>query len=349
MTSPKDEKKLFSWKELFSFVASPFDWIQVEITSDCQAQCSYCPRTVYQNHWPDRYLSLDSFKKLQPAFAHARMVHLQGWGEPFLHPDFFAMAAIAKEAGCRVGTTTNGMLLNPNLITRLVAVPLDTIAFSLAGTDLNNDKIRRGTKLKQVLETIQMLDREKKRVNSDKPSIHIAYMVLRSRIEDLAQLPALLQDLSVSQVVISTLDFVAQPELAPETIKPAATREYKEVEQTLKTLALQGVAKGLPIHLNLPPLNRKYPKCTENIQRALCVASDGAVTPCVFTNLQIPGEEYLYQGQKKRYERMIFGNINQERLTDIWRKENYRRFRRSFATGTLASSCRSCPKMVFES
>jgi len=37
-----------------------------------------------------------------------------------VNPDFFTMAATAKDAGCRVGTTTNGMLLDDEKISRLV-------------------------------------------------------------------------------------------------------------------------------------------------------------------------------------------------------------------------------------
>jgi MoaA/NifB/PqqE/SkfB family radical SAM enzyme len=343
-TPSQNKKKPYLWTKPFSFFEPRFDWIQVEITSDCQAACIYCPRTAYRDCWPNQYLPLDSFKKLEPAFAHSRMVHLQGWGEPFLHPDFFSMAAIAKAAGCRVGTTTNGMLLKPDLITRIVTVPLDTLAFSLAGTDSNNDKIRKGTNLRIVLETIRAVDREKKRVNSQKPFIHIAYMLFRSRIEDLDQLPSLLQGQGIDQVVISTLDFVSEPDLEFEIIRPTPTEEYKNLEQRLQDVVQAGLKKGLPIHFNLPSAQGRRRECTENVGRALCVASDGSVTPCVFTNLQIPGGEYLHQGKIKCYERLVFGNINLESLTDIWRKKDYRYFRGSFRHHHLASPCQGCPK-----
>ena len=168
------------------------------------------------------------------------MVHLQGWGEPFLHPEFFTMTAIARAAGCRVGTTTNGMLLNPERITRLVASELDVVAFSLAGVDFHNDSIRRGTRLEQILETIRTLNRKKKRVNSLKPAIHVAYMLFRSRMKDLDLLTSLLQGLGISQVVISTLDFVAQPELELETIQPTTEGEYKELKNILQGVVLTG-------------------------------------------------------------------------------------------------------------
>jgi len=42
---------------------------------------------------------------------------------------------MAKKTGCRVGTTTNGMLLGPDQIDLLVDSEIDFIAFSLAGLD----------------------------------------------------------------------------------------------------------------------------------------------------------------------------------------------------------------------
>jgi len=344
MNNPKDEGIVFPGGWPFPWSGPRFDWIQVEVTSDCQAACGYCPRTAYRTLWQDRYLPLESFRRLQPAFARARMVHLQGWGEPFLHPDFFTMAALARDAGCRVGTTTNGMLLNPERIASLVASGLDVVAFSLAGTDFHNDAIRRGTRLEQVLETIRALDREKRRVNSRKPDLHVAYMLLRSRIEDLEVLPSLLEGLGLSQVVISTLDFVAASELEAEAIRPVTTGEYEDLEIVLQRVVRSGEQKGLPIHYQLPLRGRKRSDCTENIQRSLCVAADGSVTPCVFTNLLIPGGRYLLQGQEHGYERLVFGNINQESLKDIWRKKDYRLFRGSFSRGPLSPFCEECPK-----
>src|SRR5512139_1023466 len=95
------------------------DWIQVGVTSRCNALCSYCPRTVCGSAWADRDLPIETFSKLLPAFGKTGMVHLQGWGEPFLHPGFFEMVSLTKRAGCAVGTTTNGTLLRHALLERI--------------------------------------------------------------------------------------------------------------------------------------------------------------------------------------------------------------------------------------
>jgi MoaA/NifB/PqqE/SkfB family radical SAM enzyme len=90
------------------------------------------------------------------------MVFLQGWGEPFVNDNLMTMIRLAKEAGCKVGTTTNGMLLNKKVITQLVAPGLDMLAFSLAGVDKSNDTVRLGTRIDTILEAIALLSEAKK-------------------------------------------------------------------------------------------------------------------------------------------------------------------------------------------
>ncbi|NLE77518.1 MAG: radical SAM protein, partial [Chloroflexi bacterium] len=38
--------------DLFSFLFRPtLDWIQVQVTSVCNADCTYCPRSAYRAVW----------------------------------------------------------------------------------------------------------------------------------------------------------------------------------------------------------------------------------------------------------------------------------------------------------
>ena len=145
-------QRLRAWWE-YRVLFEPKDWIQVEVTSRCNAECIYCPRTVYGKTWDNRSLPLELFERLIPAFGKTGLVHLQGWGEPLLHPALPDMVAAAKAAGVRVGTTTNGMLLDTVRARALVNAGLDIMAFSLAGTSAAyNDRIRGGTRLDAVLE-----------------------------------------------------------------------------------------------------------------------------------------------------------------------------------------------------
>jgi MoaA/NifB/PqqE/SkfB family radical SAM enzyme len=128
------------------------------------------------------------------------------------------MLKLAKRAGCKVGTTTNGTLLNRHLIEKLVIEDLDVIGFSLAGIDEKNDTIRKGTHIDTVLNCMEEIHRAKQKYGSDTPAIHIAYMLLRSGLDELERLPGFLSQTGADQTVVSSLSFVASPEMESESI-----------------------------------------------------------------------------------------------------------------------------------
>ena len=340
------------FKKIFSMFSAGWDWIQVEVTSDCNAACIYCPRTLYKDRWLDRHLPLEAFKKLVPAFSEVRHVHLQGWGEPFLHPDFFEMVAIAKGANCRVGTTTNGTLLNREKIEKVVESRLDILAFSLAGTGEENDRIRKGTRLAKVLEAMQTLTEEKEKRGLKRLLSMWRICCSSPGISNVRNLPRLLEGCGVSDVVISFLDFIPCEELQPEVIAPATEAECEELRSCLEEVKEEGRQHHLSVHHPLESMGEKKDlctenvhRCTENVQRAVCIASDGSVSPCVYTNMQVPGACYVDQGEKRQYERMVFGSILEKPLRKIWQERGYAAFRNSFQKGKLSSPCIRCPKL----
>jgi MoaA/NifB/PqqE/SkfB family radical SAM enzyme len=333
------------WPILTNLFAPRFDWIQVEVTTHCQAACSYCPHTVYQEHWASQHLSLATFRRLLPGLKRARLVHLQGWGEPFWHPDFFTMVSLARQAGCQVGTTTNAMLLEADSLRRLVDLEMAVVAFSLAGVGENNDAVRRGTRFATVLEKIETLNEIKARKGALLPKIHVAYMLLRSGLTDLALLPQALAGLGVSQVVVSTLEFVAQPSLARESLRLAPPEEFREAAARLDELANQGRRHGLEVHGQLAPSGSQPNSCSENIAHALCVSADGAISPCVFLNLPVEGDTYVTREGECPYHRLSFGVAGEDQsLLGIWRSPDYREFRRVWARGNTPGACRGCLK-----
>jgi MoaA/NifB/PqqE/SkfB family radical SAM enzyme len=300
---------------------------------------------VYREHWDSRHLAVATLRDLLPILKRARLVHLQGWGEPFLHPDFFTMVSLARQGGCQVGTTTNGMLLTADSLRRVVDLEMAVVAFSLAGVGESNDAVRRGTRFATVLEKIETLNEIKARKGASVPNVHVAYMLLSSGFNDLALLPQALAGLGVSQVVVSTLDFVADPSLAQESLRLAASEEYREAAARLEELADRGRRQGLEIHGQLPPPGARRHSCSENIARALCVAADGAVAPCVFLNLPVEAETHVTREGERPYRNLRFGMVEEDQsLLRIWRSPDYREFRRIWARGNTPLACRGCLK-----
>ena len=293
----------------------------------------------------NRHLPLTVFERLLPVIANTKLVFLQGWGEPFLNPDVFAMVALAKEAGCRVGTTTNGMLLDCRKLGRLVESGIDIISFSIAGLDDRNDTLRKGTRLQTVLDAIRRLQQEKENRECTKPAIHVSYLLLRSGLSDLAKLPDVLSGLGIDQVVISTLDFVPARELEGETLYACNAAEYEELTSFLDGVKAMAEVKGLHVHYNLGQLDKPREVCSENPQRSFYVSSDGMISPCVFTNLPITDASYRSLGKERPHEPLVFGNTCDYSASAIWRNKEYRAFRQSFDTGQLRLACRDCYKL----
>jgi MoaA/NifB/PqqE/SkfB family radical SAM enzyme len=71
-----------------------------------------------------------------------KTLRLYAFGEPLLNPDFHRMVMYAKQYGLSedIDTTTNGILLNPELNTRLTGVGLDRINISVVG--VNDDQYK---------------------------------------------------------------------------------------------------------------------------------------------------------------------------------------------------------------
>jgi MoaA/NifB/PqqE/SkfB family radical SAM enzyme len=333
------------FNHLFQLMYPNLDWIQVEVSSYCNAGCIYCPHTAYKQNWRNRYLSMEAFTNLVPAFATTKLVYLQGWGEPFTHPQFFEMLRRAKEAGCLVGTTSNGTLLNRDIIARLINDGLDIIGFSLAGVDETNDRIRKGTRIKKVLECIEEIHRAKQKYVSDAPAIHIAYMLLRSGLDELEKLPEFLSYTGADQTVVSSLSFVVNPAMESESGLFTGAKGYSELKQRLIQIKDEAAKSDTEVHFHIiSPVQNQF-SCSENIPRAVVVGSDGSISPCVMKQIPVNGENFSYSGgQKQLHKNLSFGNIHTDSLNTIWHRKEYRLLDRSFRKEKAPNICRNCLK-----
>lgn len=324
------------------------DWIQVEVTSHCNAACTYCPRTLYRDVWNSRHMEIDTFMRLKPVLGRTQLVYLQGWGEPILNPDLFRMVRAAREAGCAVGMTTNGTCLDEGAIRRMIDEGVDILALSLAGTDARNDEARKGTHIEKVLAVVDEIGEAKRKRASQTPAVHVAYMLLRSGIEMLPALPTLLRDRGIAQVVVSTLDFSSNTGTDIEMLTPSTEEEYGALKARLDGVVEGGRRLGVPIHYRLVRPGTPRAVCTENITRAFFVSADGLVSPCVYMNIPVSGGGCDRQGSSRAYARTVHGSLISDDVRDVWNSAGFRAFREGFTRGVHPAQCRQCPKLYEE-
>lgn len=351
----------WSWVErvLDRLGAPELDWVQVEITTRCNARCSYCPRTALGDRWNSQDMPLALFRSLLCCLGQTRQVHLQGWGEPLLHPDFFEMVRVCKGKGLAVSTTTNGNVLDDAMLQRLMDLEVDVLGVSLAGVrPETNDALRAGTSMARLVEQMGRLAGLKARQGRELPAVHLAYLNAADSLEDLALLPEVARNMGADKIMISEPSPVATPEIPGRSLDPErlglAAREaaYQQLEQRCQAL-------GLELFWASRLREASGRRCTENPAAACLVGVEGQVSPCVFSAACLAGGDGGGSPASGREGprvagSLLFGDIRRSSLTRIWHSEEYAGFRTLFEPEAPArgrswpAPCDACPQRGVE-
>ena len=323
------------WKHWFAPYPE-LDHVQLEVSTFCNALCAYCPRTTAGNSWNNIHLTPATLRPLLRHLPSVPYVHLQGWGEPLLNPQFFDLIELVKAHSCRCGTTTNGILLNKSTAEKLVHSGIDLVAFSLTGAGASHDRFRQGAPLAAVLQGIRTLAVAKGFNRKTGPTIHIAYMLLQDGVDEIDNLPGLLEGLAVNEIVVSTLDHVPHPVLADQAFVRKSP-EWVAVAEKMTKIKTRLAAAGTRLFFDAETATsaEHSSTCSARVDRALIIAADGGIHPCVFANL--PDSAI---GRKRK----CFGSLSREGLDKTWWSDRYQSFRASFSNKKFDELCINCPK-----
>ena len=361
---------MFTWlKKQKEQILSPIlDCVQIEVTTYCNAACSYCPHTLARDKWQSARFPLTLFHDLLPSLSHTNLVFLQGWGEPLLHPDIFEMVRLCKNRKKRVGFTTNGMLLNKEIIHTIVDLQVDILGVSFAGTTPStHNRIRKGTDFDTVVAALEYLRCIKAERKATKPAVHFAYVMLASNFDELSRITSLAKKVGAEQVVASNLTLIQEPQLFQEALfnNPQLLYEYRRILARIKKEAADN---NILFAYPDPALDETSCVCPENVCQSCVINVVGGVGPCVFTNPILSGGygnaadkplSCIFKGQPIPLKTYSFGNIKNTGLARIWQSKKYWEFRNSFDPETRLSpreilagmppSCKTCYKRLVSS
>lgn len=316
----------------------PLACLQVEVTSACTGACAYCPHTTQKGAWRSRQLAPETLAALWPLMRASERVHLQGWGEPLLHPHFLEFQQFCKKAGCATSTTSCGLKMNDELARGLATSGMDIMAFSLVGTDDKSNDARTKVPFETVCQSIAMLRSAIDETGSPL-EIHLAYLMLADRMEAAGQLPELMDKLNVEMAVVSTLDYLSVPQHDTLAFAPHEQDKISRARDILAKAAAEAASNGRIIHYALPGAAVKKGGCRENIAQSLYMDAGGNISPCVYLN--VPGSD-------PPERRRVFGNVRELSPTDIWKQEDFRNFRKNLQENNPDEACFHCPKRLEE-
>jgi MoaA/NifB/PqqE/SkfB family radical SAM enzyme len=341
------------------FFRPDLDWIQVEITTRCNAECTYCPHGFFKS---TKNMSLDVFRKITPCLKKTGLIYLQGWGEPLMNENIFEMVKICKMKDRQVGFTSNGMLLNEDTIKELVDLKLDILCVSLAGTSSDtHNRLRKGNDFNKIISNLLLLRDIKEKYNSELPRLHLAYIMLQSNFEEIRNIVSVAGMLDAKQVVGSNLSLIVRKNLYSEALYNNNNCEYYDC--VLREIKEEALSKNIIFDYRNPFLLDSFQKCSENISFSSVVDVEGNISPCVFTvpslfkNMKCTDNKipvHYFKDEACYVNEVGFGNIKRENFFKIWNKRRYADFRKFnsssgkavnySSTSDLTGPCTKCYK-----
>jgi len=316
--------------------------VYIEPTNLCNLSCQTCVRNTWNEAMGQ--MSLDTFDKLVEqlkAFPELETVMFGGFGEPTYHKDILYMIGRVKSLGLNVEITTNGTLLNEDMVKGLFEKRLDALWVSIDGAEEDIfESIRKGANFKNVIDNLHYVKSMNEK-NEHKVKVGIAFVVMKDNVNNLGNLHKLAHlvgatMISVSNVIPYSKDMVDQMlfnfitasydsrNLPPLNI----SLPLIDLNQYTKEPLFNLLSTNYNISIMRNQIGTETSKCRFIKERCTFIRWDGMVCPC----MALLHSNYTYSYintpySKKTVEEYTLGNVNEKNLIDIWNSEEYKDFR----------------------
>ncbi len=277
---------------------------------------------------------MEAWTAIAPALPLVEHVHLQGWGEPLLHPKLAEMAEGAKAAGCAVGLTTNGDLLG-GAIDWLVRLPLDLVSLSVGGGPMHHAALRNGSSLGEGLAAAGDLAARAGKGGS--PRVQVSFLLTRDNAGDLEEVVRLAARHRIREMFTIHLDCTPSPELL-NTAAFTSSGLRDGVPEALAAASVAAAGEDVRLrHATTAP--EDVLACALDPSRFVYVAADGRVGPCAYLLLPIAGPipRAGFAGICQT-EPVSFGSVPETGLVEILSSQARRRFVSPFAARLAAET-----------
>jgi radical SAM protein with 4Fe4S-binding SPASM domain len=319
-------------------------FVQIEPVGQCNLRCRMCPVQFRPDgqHGPSAFMPFDAFVALLNQFQGLAELHLQGLGEPLLHPRFYDMVRLAAERGIKVSTNTNMTVLTEEQAGQCVRSGLAAMFVSIdAASAAAYEAVRVRARFDKVLRNLRRLVAAKERLRAARPEISLVAVLMRST---LAELPALVRLAAAERVPALSLQQLCHDfgeTTLPERYLPM--REFIDAEMLGDAdrdraeavfAEARAEAERLRVRLSLPRLAaRVHAPDVPGRQRCdwpwrgAYISYDGKSMPCCMVATP---------------DRINFGDMRSDGVAAVWNNPAYQRFRAQLSSSTPPQVCASC-------
>jgi radical SAM protein with 4Fe4S-binding SPASM domain len=320
-------------------------YAQLEPVGQCNLRCQMCPIQFRKDgppYGPPAFMTFDLFTRILDQFTALEHLHLQGLGEPMMHPRFFDMVSLAVERGIRVTTNTNLTLLNARRAELCVSSGLDCAHVSIDGaTPATYERIRVRAHLDRVFRNLDLIVQARERAGTRTPHLQMVAVLMRQNLHELPDLVRIAHRWQMRSLFVQHLCHDFGESSLPQSYRPM--RDFVD-QQTLLAedtdriehyfAEARDVARKTGVELRLPRTRlRVHAVGTAGRERCdwpwsgAYISYQGAAMPCCMISTP---------------DRMNFGNLNDQTLEELWNGDRYEQFRQQLDSEHPPEICASC-------
>lgn len=298
-------------------------FLQIEPTILCNLECAFCinpflPRTRTS-------LSLEKFQQILAQVATVVKISLVGIGESFMNKELWQIVRSAKAKGIEIGTTTNGTILNDQILNEIFDSGLDWLNFSLDGAAKDTyERMRPGAVFEEVLANIRRIVEAAR--GRKRPELAVWFLATRENIDELPMMVPLVKRLGIFVLNTQGVHYWGHPDWHDRAKQANAIADLRETLHHVRRQAHEGGVRFQWFNFPDEAASRgcKWP------WKGSYITADGYVTPCC-ENGSDPN-------------RINFGDLFEQPFSEIWNSEAYQRFRRELRSqDDRPSICIDCP------
>ncbi len=285
--------------------------LSIEPTTACNLACPECPSGLKRFTRKTGNMRFDLYRKIITE-NHQTLwyVNLYFQGEPYIHPDFFKMIALANRYKIYTSTSTNAHFLNKENALKTVRSGLNRLIISIDGTTQEvYEQYRKNGNLQTVLQGIKNIVAAKKELNSRSPYLVLQFLVVKPNEHQINEAKKLARELGVDTIRFKTAqvyDYKYGNDLIPDN--PKYSRYTQNADGTFS-------------------LKNKYKNRCRRMWNSSVVTQNGEVVPCCFD----------------KDAQHCLGSIQENPLTEIWHNHSYNRFRNKVFTNRRSIDiCKNC-------
>lgn len=316
---------------------TPFLNVRMDVTNICNLKCRMCyfslPGHTTIDGAPPKHMPLPLLEKIaRQVFPHARFIALSCGAESLMYPHFDRYLKLVADAHVEwTELITNAQLLNQEYARMLIEARLSMLTVSMDGaTRSTYEAIRCGARFDRLMENILVLNELKKAHNSDRPLLHIQYVLMRSNIEELPRAVVLAKEVGAQSFNCLHMAPIGGLHIRGDSLyfhKQLANTMLDEARDAAKKV---GLAATFPGNFGASPGGEKRAappaRCIYDPWHHLFITESGIAYPCGWLTKQT-----------------ATGSFETQDFEEIWWGEEYERLRREIATGHYRTGCLKCP------